>query len=73
MPDAEEAAAGQPLVALLHLSERLLPNFGIDEPVAGEITEEDWLSLGIDPARAEELTAAVIEQAEHAKQLANTF
>jgi putative nucleotidyltransferase with HDIG domain len=73
MPDAEEAAAGQPLVALLHLAERLLPNFGIDEPVVVNIDEEDWLSLGIDPARAEELTAIVQEQAGHAKQLANTF
>jgi putative nucleotidyltransferase with HDIG domain len=72
-PDAEGAAVGQPLVALLHLSERLLPNFGIDEPVVVKIDDEDWLSLGIDPARADELTAIVQEQAEHAKQLANTF
>ncbi|MDH2916018.1 MAG: HDOD domain-containing protein [Gallionella sp.] len=72
-PDTEEAAAGQPLVALLNLAERLLPSFGINETVDTQITPEDWLSLGIDPARAEELTAAVHEQAEQAKQLANTF
>ncbi|MFA6120071.1 MAG: HDOD domain-containing protein [Sideroxydans sp.] len=72
-PDSEEAAAGQPLIALLHLSEMMLPNFGIDEPVTVQISDEDWLSLGIDPARAEELMATVREQAEHAKQLTNTF
>jgi putative nucleotidyltransferase with HDIG domain len=72
-PDTEEAAAGQPLIALINLVEKLLPSFGIAEVVNTEITDEDWLSLGIAPDRAEELTAAVHEQAEHAKQLANTF
>jgi putative nucleotidyltransferase with HDIG domain len=72
-PDVEEAAAGQPLIALINLAEKLLPSFGISEVVNTEITDEDWVALGIDPARAEELTAAVHEQAEQAKQLASNF
>ena len=72
-PDTEAAAPGQPLVTLLNLAERLLPSFGINETVDTQITNEDWLSLGINPERAEELTAAVQEQAEQAKQIASTF
>lgn len=72
-PNDEAAAAGQPLVSLLNLSERLLPAFGIAETVDLTINESDWTELGIDPARAEELTAGVHEQAELAKQLANSF
>ncbi len=72
-PDAEEAAAGQPLVTLVNLAEKLLPSFGIEEHVPADLTPEDWLSLGIDPARAEELAATVLEQAEQARQVANAF
>jgi HD-like signal output (HDOD) protein len=72
-PDAEEAAPGQPLVALLNLTEKILPSFGIKETVNSVIGSEEWTSLGIDPARAAELTAAVQAQAEQAKQVAAAF
>ncbi|MEK7811543.1 MAG: HDOD domain-containing protein [Pseudomonadota bacterium] len=72
-PDADESAPGQPLVALLNLTEKLLPSFGINETVDSQVRDEDWLSLGIDPARAEELSAAVLEQAAQARQVAASF
>ncbi len=72
-PDAEDSAPGQPLVALLNLTEKLLPSFGINEVVDTQTSDEDWLSLGIDPARAEELSAAVHEQAEQARKVAAIF
>ncbi|TNC96956.1 MAG: signal transduction protein [Gallionellaceae bacterium] len=72
-PDVEEAAAGQPLIALINLAEKLLPSFGIAEVVDTNISDEDWLALGIEPERADELSAAVHEQAEQAKQLASNF
>lgn len=67
------AKAGQPYIALLNLAEKLLPAFGIFEHVGSNISRQDWLILGIDPTRAEELTAIVREQAEHAKQIATSF
>lgn len=72
-PDSEEAAVGQPLVTLLNLVERLMPSFGINESASAQVTKDDWTSLGIDPERADELTKAVHEQAEQAKQIASTF
>lgn len=72
-PDVEDAAPGQPLVSLLNLAEKLLPSFAIHETVNTQSSAEEWQALGIDPARAEELTAAVHEQSEQAKQLANSF
>lgn len=72
-PSAAGAAAGQPLISMLNLAERLLPGFGIAEYVSPDISEADWNALGIDPARADELAAAVKEQAEQAKQVAATF
>lgn len=70
---AKDAEAGQPLIALLSLTEKLMPSFGIDENVGIQASEADWKSLGIDPERAEALTLAIQEQVEQAKQLANTF
>lgn len=72
-PAKAAAAAGQPLIALLNLAEKLLPSFAIAEHVAPDIDEQDWRALGIDPSRAEELTAAAREQAEQARPIANIF
>jgi len=69
-PDIEEAAAGQPLVSLVNFAERLLPDVGVAEHTRLEISAEEWLSLGINPDRAEDLAAALTEVAEQAKQMA---
>lgn len=73
MPEHAGANTGQPYIALLNLAERLLPAFGISEHVGSDIRPHDWITLGIDPARAGELAITVREQAEQAKQIATTF
>jgi putative nucleotidyltransferase with HDIG domain len=72
-PNYVGAKAGQPYIALLNLAEKLLPAFGISEHAGSDISLQDWRALGIDPARAEELTITVREQAEHARQVATSF
>lgn len=72
-PQDVAAAAGHPLVGLLSLAERLLPAFGISEFVPPAISDEEWLAFGIDPARAEDIAASVLEQAEQAKKMASAF
>lgn len=72
-PDLAEAAAGQPLVSMVHLAEKLLPSFGIIECVDPAISDREWEALGIDPGKAEEIAAQVAEQAEQAMQFASSF
>jgi putative nucleotidyltransferase with HDIG domain len=45
-PDAIEAAAGQPIVHMINLAEKLLASFGINEHVDTNISDEDWEILG---------------------------
>jgi len=72
-PDNVGAAVGQPLISMLNLAEKLLPGLGIPECVSLDFGEEDWRTLGIDPARAEELSVSVREHAEQARQVATSF
>ncbi len=65
-PDVVEAAAGQPIVHMISLAEKLLASFGIQERVDANISDEDWEVLGIDPSKAEEISVQVAEQAEQA-------
>jgi len=65
-PDGAEAAAGQPIVHMISLAEKLLASFGINEHVDANISDEDWEVLGIDPSKAEEIGVQVAEQAEQA-------
>lgn len=72
-PYIEEVAADNPLVRMLNLTEKLLPNFGITEYCGTEITDSEWLELGIDPGKAEELRDSVNELAIQAAQIADIF
>lgn len=60
-PAGERAANGWPLADMVNLAEKLLPTFGIAEPVSTTITEEEWLSLGIEHSRVDELKAKIQE------------
>lgn len=64
-PRDERAATGHPLADMVSLAEKLLPTFGIAEPVLPDIADEEWQMLGIDSARAEQLKAGI---AEHLRQ-----
>ena len=65
-PDVVEAAAGQPVIHMISLAEKLLASFGIHEHVDVNISDKDWEVLGIDPGKAEEIGVEVAGQAEQA-------
>ncbi len=65
-PDVAEAAAGQPIIHMISLAEKLLASFGIHEHVDTNVSDKDWEVLGIDPSKAEEIGVEVAEQAEQA-------
>lgn len=66
-PNDERATIGQPLVSLVNLAEKLLPTFGIAEPVQMDIAETEWQSLGIDLLKVDEIKAYAQE---HTKKVA---
>lgn len=68
-PDVQKAAEGQPLVSLVNFAERLLSDFGLVEHTTQEITDQEWLELGIDPAKADEIRAQIATVSEQAQQL----
>jgi putative nucleotidyltransferase with HDIG domain len=72
-PDEELAAVGQPLVSMVSIAEKVLSGFGIPEQSAGAVSAEDWKSLGIDPALADELIEQIKQQAEEAKKSPTSF
>ena len=61
-----------PLVRLVNVAEKMLGEFGVlhHEQV---ITEQEWSSLGIDPASADDIRARVDEVATQAGQMATAF
>ncbi len=62
-PDIGNVALGNPLVRLVNLAEKLLPNFGIAEHTFEAINDSEWRELYIDPALAETLSATANELA----------
>jgi HD-like signal output (HDOD) protein len=52
-------AAGQPLIAMTNLAERLLPTFGMKESVAMEIEVGEWQALGIAADQVDEIEATM--------------
>ena len=69
-PDDKEAMPGQPLVSLVAYAERLLPDFFIAELTGKEISEAEWMELGISPDKAEAIIEQITSIAEQAQQLA---
>lgn len=72
-PYVDEVSADNPLVRLVNLTEKLLPNFGITEYCGIEISDQEWQELGIDPDMGEELRDSVNELAIQAAQIADIF
>lgn len=69
-PDESGADAGQPLVRLVSFAEKLLPSFGVAEHTGQEISDEEWLTLGVTPEKAENVIEQIATLAEQAQQLA---
>ena len=50
----------QPLISMAILAEKLLPTFGINEAVNRKTEADDWLVLGIDPLKADQVMAKAL-------------
>lgn len=61
-----------PLVRLVNIAEKLLPDFSIAEHSAATIEEEEWRELCIDPQRAGDISMLVNELALQMVQLPET-
>jgi putative nucleotidyltransferase with HDIG domain len=72
-PYADEVSAGNSLVRLVNLAEKLLPNVGITEYCGTDISDQEWQGLGIDPDQADELRDSINELAIQAAQIADIF
>ena len=70
LPGDTRAAVGQPLVLMANMAEKLLPTFGIAEHTPPDIGAEEWQALGIDPSKADEITALVQK---HNQEVLATF
>ncbi len=66
---ASDSTVANPLVRLVGVAEKLLPDFGIAEHTGEVVDENEWRELCIDPARADELGALVNELALQVVQL----
>jgi len=72
-PYVEEAAPGNPMVRLVSLSEKIVPNFGVAEHTGDEIQEYEWVELGINPADVEDICAQANELAVQTAQFSGAF
>lgn len=72
-PENELAAVGQPLVGMINLAEKAIGAIGISEHGPTEISSEEWLALGIDPSKADELIMKINKQAAEAGQVAGNI
>lgn len=71
-PDEPKAAVSQPLVSMVNYAERILSAFGVAENTAKEMTDEEWMGIGVDPSKAETIQEEILEVADQAKQLASS-
>ncbi|HXU93032.1 MAG TPA: HDOD domain-containing protein [Gallionella sp.] len=71
-PRTGDVELANPLVALVSVAEKLLPDFGIAEHTNEAISEDEWRELCIAPARADEISALVNELAMQVVQLPET-
>lgn len=62
-PYKDLEAAQNPMVLLLDIVEKLQANFGITEHTGGEIKDQEWRALGIDPDSAEDIAELADELA----------
>ena len=70
MPDNPDAEAGQPLVSLVHLAEKIMPDFGIPEHTGQQILPQEWIALGIEATEQDDIVQEVNTAAEQVRQLA---
>lgn len=72
-PRISEVSLANPLVRLVNIAERLLPDFGVAEHTVDEIAASEWAELCIDPSQADELRERVSELAIQMAQLPDAY
>jgi len=72
-PDADGSAQGQPLVSMVNLAEKILPEFCIAKHKGEEVTEQEWLGLGIDLAKTDDILSHIAEISAQAYEFAGSF
>ena len=70
-PDHANAEVGQPLVKLVNIAEKILPEFANVEHTTQLITEQDCIDLGIDASKLDTIIEDIGIVAEQTKQLAD--
>ncbi len=73
LPYASEVGMDNPLVMLISIAERLVPDFCLTENTNEAISDEEWEALGIDPDEAEDIGAVANEIAMQSAQVAGGF
>jgi putative nucleotidyltransferase with HDIG domain len=68
-----DTRAYPPLVRLVNIAEKILGEFGVNKPSEQVIADSEWLDLGIDPEKADDLCDRVCEVATQAGQMASAF
>lgn len=68
-PDHPGATPGLPMIRLVNIAEKLIPNFWIKEHTTQEITEQEWGQLGIPESKIERIIEEASTLAENASQL----
>lgn len=71
MPDKMDPEINQSLARLVNVAERMLPDLAMTERSAQEITEQEWVKLGIDPREVGTIAEEVEIIAKQVTQLAN--
>jgi HD-like signal output (HDOD) protein len=72
-PEEEGAAVGQPLVSMVNIAEKILPEFCIVKHAGIEVTEQEWEALGIEPDKVEDIRSQIAEVAAQAYEFAGSF
>ena len=70
-PALPGAPQDQPLIRMIYIAEKMLPDFGMNEHVSPGIQDADWEALGIEPANAEDIMIQAAEQADQAALFAS--
>ena len=68
-----DTRAYPPLVRLVNIAEKILGEFGVHKLSEQAIADREWLDLGIDPEKADDLCGRVCEVATQAGQMASAF
>jgi HD-like signal output (HDOD) protein len=70
--DQGSSAIGQPLISMVNIAEKIIPEFCIAQHADVEsIGEQEWLDLGIDPGRADEIRSYVEDASAQAYKVAS--